>query len=82
LTDPDVRSAFLEAFTRQIARTRQATEVPWAAWGAGAPPRRAAKAGIGGSATGHPTSRGECQPGQMRRGAGHRRVPARSRGCT
>jgi hypothetical protein len=28
LTDPDVRSALLEAFTRQIARTRQATEVP------------------------------------------------------
>ena len=28
LTDPDVRSAFLEAFTRQIARTRQSTEVP------------------------------------------------------
>ena len=28
LTDPDVRSAFLEAFTHQIARTRQATEVP------------------------------------------------------
>jgi hypothetical protein len=28
LTDPEVRSAFLEAFIRQIARTRQATEVP------------------------------------------------------
>jgi hypothetical protein len=28
LTDPNVRSAFLEAFYRQIARTRQATEVP------------------------------------------------------
>ena len=28
LTEPDVRSAFLEVFTRQLARTRQATEVP------------------------------------------------------
>ena len=28
LTDPDVRSALLEAFARQIARTLEATEVP------------------------------------------------------
>jgi hypothetical protein len=28
LTEPDVCSASLEVFTRQLARTRQATEVP------------------------------------------------------
>jgi hypothetical protein len=31
LTDPDVRSAFLEVFSRQVAHTRQATELPLAA---------------------------------------------------